>query len=261
MWRGERTLGQRLASMLPALVLGLAAGVTGGAYVATSLDTTPYDQADLNTASRDAMLSGRTQGLDEGRQATLVATSKLKESNAEQVSKLETEVSRLRHTLAKRDRAMDRLTSQAEQREAQLEASLAETTAALSNATSSSGGSGHAIEGTIRTTWVVTGRPKSFPTDCSGPLGAYGVRVTAGADATVATGRVIGADLVKRTVRGNRLTLRCALTYTADLPTPLGSGYRVVTYDAKTPDAVRAVKPLADGPLSNGNGPVLAVFR
>lgn len=262
MSRLGRSLGRRLAAAVPALALGLAAGVTGGVWAASAMDTTPYGQTELNTAARNGEQSGRTEGWAQAKTASGEVALRVKETTDARVGRLESRLSKTRQALQARNRSSARAEKDAGRREAELERSLAETTAALNNATNQTSGPGsQRVEGTLRATWVLGRRDKPWPTDCSGALRAYDVRVTAGPDVTVAQARLVKADLTRRVEREKTLTLTCALSYTAGLPTPLGSAYRFVVVDSSRPGSPAATESAPGIALQDGSGPPLSVTR
>ncbi len=259
MWGSSETLGERLATMVPALTLGLAAGVVGGVVAAGALDTTPYGATDFNTASREARQAGKEQGWREAQAASAQVTSRLRAANAEQVQRLEDRLARTRKALQKADKQVENRAT----RIASLEASVAEKTAALDNATVQAGGAtaGERVEGTLRSTWVLGPGAKPWPQGCAEPLKTYQVRVTAGEGATVARADLVDAELVKRTEKKNSVTLVCSMTYSAVLPTPLGAEYDFVAFGESSPEVPKAAKTAPAVALGDGFGPPLAVSR
>ncbi len=259
MWGSSETLGERLATMVPALTLGLAAGVVGGVVAAGALDTTPYAATDFNTASREARLAGKQQGWREARAASAQVTSRLQAANEKQVQGLEDKLALTRKSLHKAERRADNRAT----RIASLEASVAEKSAALDNATGQSAGTaaGERVEGTLKATWALGSGKKPWPQGCAEPLKTYEVRVTAGEGVTVARADLVDAELVKRTERKNSLTLTCSMTYAATLPTPLGAEYEFVVFGASAPEVPRAAKTAPAVALGDGFGPPLAVSR
>lgn len=256
------SLGRRLVAAVPALALGLAAGVAGGVWAASALDTTPYGQTELNTAARNGMLTGRDEGWAEAKTASDEVVLRVKETTDARVARLESRLATTRQALQARKRSSARAEKQAGRRQAELERSLAETTAALNNATSQTSGPGsQRVEGTLRATWVLGLRDKPWPKDCSGALRAYDVRVTAGPDVTVAQARVVKAGPTRRVERRQTLTLTCALSYTAGLPTPLGSAYRFVVLDSSRAGEPAATESAPGIALQDGSGPPLSVTR
>jgi hypothetical protein len=251
MYREDRRRGATLAVAVPALVIGLAAGVTGGVVVAGAFDTTPYGEVRLNTATRNAHQAGRAEGLREAQTAADQVMSRLRATNANQVTGLEADLTETR-------RALSKARKQADRRETELESALAETTAALRNATSETAGADTlVVEGTVRATRVVGPGARPWPNDCSEPLRTYQVRVTAGEGATVAFGELVDAELRKRSVEKKTLTLTCSLTYSVRLPTPLGHDYRFLAVDESQPDAPLTNNPAPGTSLEDGTGPVL----
>lgn len=265
MRRSGRPLGQSLAAMVPALVLGMAAGVTGGAWAAGELDTTPYGETDFNTVARDARQEGQALGRQQAEEVSAVATSKLRTSHEQQLGDVKSDLSRVRRELVKQRRSARKQRKELEQRGtrlAQLESGLAETTAALDNATSSAAGAGAdgvAVEGTLRSTWKLGKQDKPWPQDCSKPLSRYAIRITAGADATVATAELVDSEVVRRSEKKNSLTLTCSMTYSTHLPAPLGSSYRFVVLEAGKGDAAQATGQASEDALRAGTGPRLSV--
>ncbi len=254
----RRGLLQRIGAAVPALLLGMAAGVGGGAWAAHAMDATPYGETDLNTISRQSQQAGSEEGYEQAEVAAAEVTARLKEANAKQVEQLKTE-------LKKADGATKdvkkELTEQAEKL-ARVQSSLAETTASLENATSqpaTGSGDGQAIEGTLRSSWTLRTDDKPWPKDCSKALQTYSVRVTAGAGATVAEGQLVGAETVKRKETKKVLTLVCSMTYRASIPSPLGDGYEVVVLDGSKGDAEIASKTASSAALANGSGPAITV--
>jgi hypothetical protein len=251
------SMRERLGALVPGLTLGLAAGVVGGMVAAGALDTTDYDRADLNTASREARLVGSAQGSERAARTAAEEAAKLRAANAEQVGRLE-------DRLAKSVRAVKSLRAEASDRQAklnELRGSLQETETALENATAATSDTAdqQTVQGTLRATWQLGNGAKPWPQSCAPALESYGVRVTAGQDATVATARLVNVEVTRRAERKNTLRLTCSMTYTASLPTPLGSAYRFVVSDAD--GAALQSKQAAAGPLAKGTGPTLAVTR
>lgn len=259
MWGSEESLRERVATMVPALVLGLAAGVVGGVTAAGVLDTTPYAATDFNTASREARLAGKQQGWREAQAASAQVTSRLKATNAEQVQRLEDKLASTRTSLQKAEKLADDRAAEV----SALEASVAEKSAALANATDQGTGTpdGQPVDGTLRTTWVLGPGAKPWPQGCAEPLRNYEVRVTAGEGATVASAELVDAELVRRTEKKRTLTLVCSMTYSATLPTPLGAEYEFAVFGASTPEVSKASKAAPAVALGDGFGPALTVSR
>jgi hypothetical protein len=256
------SLPRRLAAVVPALALGLAAGVTGGVWAASALDTTPYGQTELNTAARNGEQSGRNEGWAEAKTASDEIALRVKETTDARVARLVSRLAKTRQALEARRRSSARSEKEAGRRQAELERSLAETTAALKNATSQTSGPGsQRVGGTLRASWGLSRRDKPWPKDCSGALRAYDVLVTAGPDVTVAQARLVKAGPTRRVERKRTLTLTCALSYTADLPTPLGSAYRFVVVDSSRPGSPAATESAPGITLQDGSGPPLSVTR
>jgi hypothetical protein len=258
MWESSHTLGERLATAIPALALGLAAGVLGGVFAAGALDTTPYGPTEFNTASRQAHENGRAEGLQQAAEAASRTASEVKAANAEHVAALRSKLTRTRKAL--RDAGEQAREQKADL--AGLEASLAEKTAALDNATSQARatGEGQAVEGTLKAVWTLGRGAKPWPTGCAEPLQTYRVRVTAGADATVAVADLVDAEVVRRTEKKNLATLVCSMTYSASLPTPLGSEYRFLV-EAGESGGARAQEQVSSSALADGSGPTIWVSR
>lgn len=253
-------LPKRLASMVPALLLGMAAGVAGGAWAAGTMDPTPYGETDLNTASRQSHQAGSAEGWKKAQRTAAQATARLKAGNAERIDRLEAKLARANRSV----KSMKKHSGDQDAKLARVQSALAETTAALGNATvdSSTGTPGdQAIEGTLKSTWVLSSKDRPWPKDCAKPLQTYQVRVTAGADSTVAEARLVSAEATGRTEKRKVLTLRCSMTYTANLPTPLGSGYKVVAWDSRRGGSPVASQQTTGAALQDGSGPSLAVSR
>jgi outer membrane murein-binding lipoprotein Lpp len=256
------SLGRRLAAAVPALALGMAAGVTGGVWAASALDTTPYGQTELNTAARNGEQSGRDEGWAQAKTASDEIALRVKQTTDARVGRLESRLAKTRRALQAGKRSSARAQKEAGRREAELERSLAETTAALNNATSQISGAGsRRVEGTLRATWVLGRQDEPWPKDCSDALRTYNVRVTAGPDVTVARARLVKAGQTRRVEHKNTLTLTCALSYTAGLPTPLGSAYRFVVVDSSRPGSPAATESAPGLALQDGSGPPLSVTR
>ena len=96
----------------------------------------------------------------------------------ERVQQLEDTIAEAHKDLAEQQRTLKQVREKADAREAKLRSSLAETAAALNNATSSA--DGQAVKGTLKTTWMLGPKDKPWPTGCADPLKSYEVRVTAG---------------------------------------------------------------------------------
>jgi len=250
--------GKRLAAMVPALALGLAAGVTGGVLAAGELDTTPYGEIQFNTAARNAHQAGKAEGYEEAEQLSAQTAADVRAAHRERVTRLEDRIAKTRKDLAEQRRTLRQVRENADAREARLRGSLAETAAALNNATSSA--KGQAVEGTLKTTWVLGLKDKPWPTGCAEPLKTYRVRVTAGQGATVAAADLVRAEVLHRTVRKKTVTLICSMTYTADLPTPLGTEYRFVAEVAGS-GHVRAQETVSREALGDGSGPALVISQ
>ncbi len=261
MWRSDDGIGRRLAAVLPALALGLGAGVAGGIVAAGVLDSTPYDSVQFNTASRNAREAGKAQGIEQARRAAERQAERLTSAYTERVSGLKDELAKTRKTFAKRESALLKKQRQSREREARLESRLAEKTAALANATGEgSGPDAERLEGTVRSTWTFGRKEKPWPDGCAQALDAYEVRVIAGGAVTVVPATLVDAEVVKRDERKDVLTLACKMTYTADLPAPLGSGYRVVVEDSEN-GGKSVTEPVSDGALGRGAGPLIWVER
>ncbi len=277
----SRALGGRLAAMVPAVLLGMACGFGGGAWAAGSLDATPYDRTDLNTATRTARQAGSSEGWTKARQAAARATARIQSLNEDKVGLVEARLAAMRKAHEKAQTKADKRAAEQQAKVARLQSSLAETTAALSNATTGGGGpaNGQSVEGTLRSTWVLRGDDLPWPDDCAKPLQTYQVRVTAGAEATVATARLLDAEVVRRTpepkvdrpekkgsTRPTRESAKkvtgelvCSMTYSAKVPTPLGEGYRFVVVNADRANTPLQTAPAASAALGNGKGPALSV--
>jgi Skp family chaperone for outer membrane proteins len=249
--------------MVPALAVGLAAGVTGGLAMAGTLDTTPYGEIQFNTAARNAHQAGRAEALAEAEKVSAEVTEQLKADNAALVDKVEAKLDEAHKEQQKLKRSLKESGKELKARQAkveQLESALAQTNAALGNATDSAA-SGQSVEGTLKTTWTYGPKQKPWPQSCTEQLQTYQVRVTAGADATVANARLVGAKVVKREESEKSLTLTCELTYAAGLPTPLGGSYRFVVVGSAAPNTVRDAQEASSATLGNGSAPALSVTR
>jgi hypothetical protein len=276
MWGSSGRLGRRLAAAVPAMLLGMAAGFVGGAWAAGSMDTTPYDQTDLNTASRVAQQTGSTEGWNKAKQAADRAAARLRSLHEDQVGLLKANVAAVR----KAQKQAEKKVEEQQAKLTRLQSSLAETTAALNNATTSGGPKqGRSVEGTLRSTWVLGGKDMPWPQDCAEPLQSYQVRVTAGADATVATARLVDAEVVRRTPQPDqdpkkgkpqaprktpkKVTgvLVCSMTYTASLPTPLGGGYKFVVVGSDKAETRLETAAASGTALGDGTAPTLSVTR
>jgi hypothetical protein len=275
-----RAMRRSAGAMAPVLLLGLAAGATGGVWAASALDTTPYDTIDFNTASRDARQAGKSEGWEAAQKLSAQARARLRETNDKRVDALEKTVDDLRITVRKRDKALAKAEKAAEQQDAKLaktQSSLAETTAALGNATGELG-DGHIVDGVLKVSQVLTRKPSQKLPGCADSLQDYQVRVLAGADATVATARLVRAEATatsqpapkekpgrsrgaERKPRVETVNLTCSLSYTVSLPTPLGAAYRFIAVQPSKPDAPLASKATARAALEDGNGPTLSVSR
>jgi len=251
-------IGRRLAAMVPALAVGLAAGITGGVLAAGQLDTTPYGEIQFNTASRKAHEAGKAEGYQEAEQVSAQTASQVQAAHHARVGRLEDRLAKVRKDLAEQRRTLRQARENADARETKLRSSLAETAAALNNATSSA--DGQAVEGTLKTTWVLGRMDKPWPTGCAEPLKSYEVRVTAGQGVTVAVADLVGSEVLHRTERKKTVTLVCSMTYSADLPKPLGTEYRFVAEVADS-GHVRAQETVSGDALGDGSGPTLIVTR
>ena len=253
-------IGRRLAAMVPALAVGLAAGVTGGVLAAGALDTTPYGELQFNTASKKAHDAGKAEGFHEAETISAETASQVQAAHDARVARLEDRISKAHKDLTEQRRTLKKVRENADTREAKLRSSLAETAAALNNATSSA--NGQAVEGTLKTTWVLGAKSKPWPAGCAEPLKTYRVRVTAGQGATVAVADLVDSEVVRRTEKkkAKTVTLVCSMTYSADLPTPLGSGYRFVAEIAGS-GHVGAQQTVSRDALGDGGGPTLSITR
>jgi methionine-rich copper-binding protein CopC len=258
MYKASRGIGKSLARAVPPLAIGLAAGVTGGIAVAGVFDTTPYDEVQFNTATRNAHQAGSAEGWEEAQQAAAQTTSRLRASNAERLGQLVDRVTEWRSAYQKAQKQAEKKATAQHSTIVRLQGSLAETTASLNNATNGSA-DGHAVTGTVRFTTVLRAGDKPWPTGCAQPLRDYQVRVTAGDGATVATAGLVGAEVTKRSTRQDVLTLACSLSYTADLPTPLGSGYEFVAVRVEHPEVALDTEHPSDASLRGGSVPALSV--
>jgi hypothetical protein len=252
----NKGIGTRLMAMVPALSLGLAAGVTAGILAAGELDTTPYGETQFNTASREAHEAGEAAGFRQAQGISAQTTSKMQAAHEARVTRLEERIGKAHRDLAEQRRTIRQVRENADARETRLRGTLAETAAALNNATSSS--DGQAVEGTLKTTSVLGPGDKPWPTGCAEPLKAYQVRVTAGQGATVAVASLVDAEVVRRTERKKTVTLVCSMTYSADLPTPLGAEYGFVAEMTES-GRVRAQQTASRDTLGDGAGPTLTV--
>lgn len=271
MWGPSSAMRKGMAAMMPALLLGLAAGVTGGVWAASALDTTPYGATDFNTASRDAHQAGKAEGWKEAREVSAQAAARLRAAADGRVDRLEARIATLRQTITKQEKALTQAQKAAAKQHAALaraESSLAESTAALSNATGELG-DGHTVEGTLNVTRVLGRKAAQESQQCAESLRTFQVRVTAGAGATVDTARLVGAEATRRTTkRGTKrnpkpdvVTVSCSLTYAANLPTPLGSAYRFVAVKGSAPNTPLDSESAAGAALQDGSGPALSLTR
>jgi len=251
-------IGRRLATMVPALAIGLAAGVTGGVLAAGQLDTTPYGEIQFNTASKKAHDAGKAEGFHEAQAISADTASQVQAAHDARVNRLEDKIAKARKDLAEQRRTLRNVRENADVRETRLRGTLAETAAALNNATSSA--DGQAVEGTFKTTWELGLKDKPWPTGCAEPLTSYEVRVTAGQGVTVAAADLVRSEVLRRTERKKTVTLVCSMTYSADLPTPLGSEYRFVAEAAESGRVV-AQQTVSSDALGDGSGPMLTVTR
>jgi hypothetical protein len=254
----KKGVGRRLSAMVPALALGLAAGVTGGVLAAGALDTTPYGELQFNTASKKAHDAGKAEGLHEAQEISAQTASKVQAAHDARVAELEDRIDKANRDLSEQQRTLKQVREKADAQEAKLRSHLAETAAALNNATSSV--DGQAVKGTLKTTWVLGNKDKPWPAGCAEPLKSYRVRVTAGQGATVAVADLVGSEVVRHTEKKTSVTLVCSMTYSADVPTPLGSEYRFVAESAES-GHVRAQQTVSRDALSDGSGPALAVTQ
>jgi hypothetical protein len=276
----HRALRRSLSIRLPALMLGMAAGLTGGVWAASAMDATPYNETDLNTAERNARMQGSADGLQQAKTVAAREAARQRSVNADQIGLVEGRLAELREAQQKADKQAQKEAEEQQAKMARLQSSLAETTAALNNATAGGGGvvKGQQVEGTLRSTWTLGSRDKPWPTDCAKPLQAYQVRVSAGAGVTVATARLVDAEVVrsttetatkpdtkkkndKRDAKNDTAILVCSMTYSATLPTPLGDGYQFAVVEAAKPEASLQTKAASAGALGNGSAPALTVTR
>lgn len=270
MGRSFGAMRRSVTAMVPALMLGLAAGVTGGVWAASALDTTPYNATDFNTASRDARLAGKSEGWEEAQAVSAEQRARIEAANEEQVDGLEAKLDELRKAVKKQDRALKDAKKAAKKQDEKLatvRSSLAETAAALNNATGELG-NGQSVQGTLKITQVLTRKAQEAPS-CAESLRMYEVRVLAGADVTVATARLVNAEGSTRTTEhGTRrnpkpdtTVISCSLTYAANLPTPLGSSYRFVVVQPSKSDAALVTKQAAGAGLAEGAAPTMSISR
>jgi hypothetical protein len=244
--------------MVPPLALGLAAGVTAGVLAGGAFDTTPYGELQFNTASKKAHDTGKAEGFHEAQEISAQTASQVQAAHDTRVTRLEDTITKARHDLTEQRSTLRQVRENADAHETRLRSSLAETAAALNNATSS--GDGQAVEGTLKTTWVLGPKDKPWPTGCAEALKSYQVRVTAGQGATVAVADLVDAEVVRRTEKKTNVTLVCSMTYSADVPTPLGSEYRFVAEVAES-GHVRAQQTASRDALGDGSGPTLTVTQ
>ena len=254
----SRGIGRRLEAIVPGLAIGLAAGVTAGVLAAGALDTTPYGEVQFNTASKKAHDDGKAEGFQQAEQLSAQNASKVQAAHDARVARLEDRLAQVRKDLGDQRATLRQAREKAGAREAKLRSSLAETAAALNNATSST--DGKTVEGTLKTTWVLGRKDKPWPTGCAEPLKSYEVRVTAGQGVTVAVADLVGSEVLHRTERKKTVTLVCSMTYSADLPAPLGAEYRLVAEVADS-GHVRAQETVSGETLGDGSGPTLTVTR
>ena len=71
---------------------------------------------------------------------------------------------------------------------------------------------------------------------------------------------LVGSEELHRTERKKTVTLVCSMTYSADLPAPLGAEYRLVAEVADS-GHVRAQETVSGETLGDGSGPTLTVTR
>jgi hypothetical protein len=115
------------------------------------------------------------------------------------------------------------------------------------------------LSGTLKTTWVLTSQLKPWPTGCTGAQGSYQVRVTDGAGATVTIAGITSSRVGGRSEKNGVLSLTCLLTYTAQIPDPLGSVYEFVAVSESEPDVNLNSALVQSGSLRDGTGPELYV--
>jgi len=258
-------VGKRLAAVLPAVAVGLVAGVTGGLVVAGALDTTPYSEMEYNTAARNAHQAGREEGMNAADMQRARATLQLRADYTKQVDALLAQREDAQASVQDLRRSLNRtrgVSADRQDRIATLQRALAETNNALDRATRrASDAAGQHVQGTLRATWVLPRRERPWPGNCTSVRDAYDVRVTAGAGATVADAELASTEQIARRERNGALTLTCAITYSADIPTPLGAAYELVVTDSAQSGAPAKTRSAPRSALRAGTVPPLAVSR
>lgn len=269
----RESLRKVLAIVGPAVLVGALGGVTGGVWIAGALDTTPYGETEFNTAVRNARQTGTTQGHEVAQKAAIKLTSRLKESSQEALQRVEDKLAKSHKELVEQQRSakkMEKELKERQERVARLESSLAEVTAILQNqegAGATGGGPDTlTVEGTLTSTSVVRD-PKPGPSVCDRARWSYRIRVNAGGDATVAMAELAEGDMREQAAGSEKknkkknapVTVTCTMTYTAHLPTPLGSAYEFAAVKASRPGQSLDSQRVDGASLRSGSGPALAV--
>ena len=217
------------------LVVGLALGAAGTYYLTAG---TPFSQADMDR------VSVVERPLVEGDVAV--------DASLTDVRQLTKDLKDARHTIdGLQDEIYGLQDENAVLQEAQVES------ASTATDVGDPGESGLTISGTLASSWILTSQLKPWPSDCSGMVESYQVRIKTGDHGTVAIGTPVSAKVTKRSEKGGVLTLSCAMTYRATLPGSVADVYEFVAVSAGEPGEPLASVLVQGTEIAGGQAPEL----
>lgn len=247
------------------LALTLTLGLGAGALTTMAGDSTPFSQADMN-AARANTLDKSQAAVEEFRQVSANTHGDL-EAARDDVSRLKEQNASLRQGLDDANTTIERLrrraaSAAAEAVEQDLPSAPVEPEATPEPAQlapqSTPAEADLTVTGVLTTAWILSSRLKPWPTDCSGVLKSYQVRINTGDHATVTIAQLTGSQVTKRSDRGGILTLGCRTTYRAVIPAPVGEVYEFQAVSAGAPEESLRTALVQRSSLASGRAPELS---
>jgi hypothetical protein len=233
-----------------ALVTAVLAGAIGVVATLHLAGGTPYSQDDLDRASRVAAAQAPASAAPEpaseevAPDADVVATRQDLEDALERAERLQRQSDGWEDKWTTAAGRVEKLKEQLEElrafQEGQ-EGAVGPDGLPLTGTPGDAGGqvdpdaTETTVTGTLTTTWSLSEDQKPWPAACGVPEGSYAVRVLGPDGKAVTTGGVTGSNLVKREVKGTRLSLVCTLTYEATLPLPALATYEFQAVASEAP--------------------------
>ena len=259
--------------------LALLVGAIVGALVTVQMSGgTPYSQADLDRVSDHVRASGahtgRAADVAGGGHANQVARLQGRNQKlAEQLTNAKTMISDLQGRLAAAATPSATATGAPEPTAAPTPTEASGPTAAptptvvlsptaptpSSPSSPSASALGLRVTGTLDVSWVLSSQVRPWPASCANIVSGYRVRVDAGRRTAVALGVPTGFRQTGRTTKDGTLTVSCAVTYAATLPSSRSSAYRLVAVSQDAPDKPLDTAVVQAADLAGGKLPVLAV--